>query len=964
MSEDRNNISLAEERVLDFWEQAKIFEQSVEREAPRGDYVFYDGPPFATGDPHYGHVVGSVIKDAIPRYFTMNAYRVERKWGWDCHGLPIENIVEKEMNTKSKKDIEVIGINKFNKACRSKIMTYTDNWEKFIPRLGRWVDMKSPYRTMDLDYMESVWWVFKELWDKGYIYKDYRSMHVCPRCETTLSQSEVAEGYRDVKDLTVTAKFKLLDEDNTYLLAWTTTPWTLIANVALALGEEITYVKIQVNDQYYILAKERLEEVMKDKEYKIVKEFVGKDLLGKKYKAVFDYYQDNSLDNYENGWKVYAADFVNTEEGTGIVHIAPAFGEDDMNLGKEKNLPFVQHIGLDGYFKEEVKDFPKLNVKPRDDYMTTDVEIVKYLAGKDLLFSKAKYEHSYPHCWRCDTPLINYATSSWFVNVIKMKDRLLDLAKNINWSPQHIKNGRFGKWLEGAHDWSISRQRFWANTIPIWECECGERKVMGSVKELEDLTGEKITDIHNDKIDHLTITCSKCQRKMKRIPDVFDCWFESASMPYAQVHYPFENKKKFEKTFPAQFIAEGVDQTRTWFYYLHVISGGIKDSQAFNNAIVNGIVLAEDGKKMSKRLQNYPDPVEVINKYGADALRMAFLSSPIMQAENLNFSEKAVQEALQKNVMLINNIYRFYSMYALEKIGEQESTNVLDIWIKAKLQILLKTVTIEMNNYNLFKAVRPITTFIDELSTWYLRRSRERFKKGGDNTLEALNTTKYILLELAKIIAPFMPFIAEKLWQDVSGNNYQHNNRSVHLELWSKYRDLNKQENLVINTMEEVRKIVELGLAKRDELKIKIRQALNKISIKSNNLKLNDDYLGLLKDELNVKEVEIINDDRSNLEIDLDTNITPELKQEGLKRDLVRYINMLRKEAGLSISDRASVELSGLDEEMRVVVDKYKEDIMMDTLSDRIDISSEKSEGGVNKEAKINNSLINIMINK
>ncbi|MEJ2267682.1 MAG: isoleucine--tRNA ligase, partial [Nanoarchaeota archaeon] len=654
------NINEIEEKILKFWGKNKIFEKSVKKKSPLGDYVFYDGPPFATGTPHYGHIVASVIKDSVPRFWTMNGFRVERVWGWDCHGLPIENIVEKELGSQTKKDIEKIGVDKFNNLCQSKVLGYVNEWKKVIEKLGRWVDMKNAYKTMDLSFMESVWWIFKEIYDKNLVYEGYRSMHICPRCETTLSQSEVTEGYKNVKDLSAIAKFKLFDEENTFILAWTTTPWTLIGNVALAVGKDIDYVKVSFEKQNYILAKARLEKLFEEKDYKIIEEFKGKDLVGKKYIPLFDYYsKDKDLKNAENGWKIYSANFVTTDEGTGIVHIAPAFGEDDMNLGQKKNLPFVQHVSMNGTIKKEAGEFAGLNVKPKD-YISTDLEIIKYLGKKNLMFSKKKYEHSYPHCWRCDTPLLNYATSSWFVNVTKIKREMLKLAKEINWSPSHIKKGRWGNWLKGARDWSISRQRFWASVIPIWKCKCGEIKVIGSVKELEKLSGKKVRNLHKHIVDKVTFNCPKCKSKMKRIPDVLDCWFESGSMPFAQLHYPFENKKKFENNFPAQFIGEGADQTRCWFYYLHILATAVKNLPAFKNVIVNGIVLAEDGKKMSKKLKNYPDPNLVIDKYGADSLRYYLLTSPVMLADSLNFSEKGVQEVLRKNIMILLNVVKFY----------------------------------------------------------------------------------------------------------------------------------------------------------------------------------------------------------------------------------------------------------------------------------------------------------------
>jgi isoleucyl-tRNA synthetase len=972
MNKENNNkkinpFSLMEEEVLDFWDKSKIFEKSINKEAPQGDYVFYDGPPFATGLPHYGHIVASVIKDVVPRYWTMKGYRVERKWGWDCHGLPIENIVEKEIGSQSKKYIEEeIGVEKFNEMCRSKVLSYVDEWKKVIHKLGRWADMENPYKTMDLEFMESVWWAFKELWDNDLIYKGYRSMHVCPRCETTLSQSEVTEGYKDIKDLSAIAKFELIDEPGTYVLAWTTTPWTLIGNVALAVGADIDYVKAIKKDSedksIFILAKEKVDQVLKD-DYEVIEEFKGVDLLNKSYKPLFGYYsEDEKIKNKENGWKIYAGDFVSTEEGTGIVHIAPAFGEDDMELGKKNNLPFVQHLEMDGNFKKEVKDFYGLNVKPKDNHMSTDIEIIKYLAHTNLLFAKEKYEHSYPHCWRCDTPLINYATSSWFVKVKELKEDFLEYAKDINWSPDHIKKGRWGNWLEGARDWSISRQRFWASVMPIWECECGERKVFGSVKELEEASGEKIKDLHKHVVDKIVLKCEKCGQAMKRIPDVLDTWFDSGSMPYAQTHYPFTDKEKFEKNFPAEFIAEGSDQCRCWFYYMHIIAAGIMKKRAFNNVIVNGIVLAEDGKKMSKKLQNYPDPASVLDVYGADALRQYLLNSPVMLADNLCFSEDGVKEAKRKNIMLVWNVYKFYEMFTKETISEKkkiESDNVLDKWILVRLNQLIKTVTEEMDKYNLPLASRPITDFIDDLSTWYIRRSRDRFK--GDDKEDrdkALAVTGFVLRELAKVIAPFMPFIAEQVWQKVTGNDFKDENKSVHLELWPEHGIMGTQEHKnmdIISDMEKVRKIVELGLSKRDEAGIKVRQPLSQLRIK--NYELEEEYVDLVKDELNVKEA-ISEEGDGDISVELDTEITPELELEGIKREIVRSINVIRKEKELSIDDRVLIYYQSPSEKINKAIEDYKAEIIKETLADDI------LKGETEKDLKINGGPLSLGVKK
>lgn len=1141
-----------EDAVLEFWKENGIFERSVGKEAPNGEYVFYDGPPFATGTPHYGHLVGSIMKDAVPRFWTMNGYRVERKWGWDCHGLPIENIVEKEMGSKSKKDIEAVGVAEFNERCRSKVSGYVDEWKKTITKLGRWADMDNAYQTMDRDYMESIWWVFKTLWDKDLIYQDYKSMHICPRCETTLSQQEVAEGYKDVKDLSVTAKFKVTSEKlqvksggEVYMLAWTTTPWTLPGNVALAVGKDIEYVLVRIAEDtaVYVLAKERLVDVMNGKEYENVGEVKGSDLVGLEYEPPFDYYiNDKKLKNRENGWKVYHADFVTAEEGTGIAHEAPAFGADDWELLKQEDLPFVQHVNFDGTFKDEVTDFKGLHVKPIEDVTKTDVEIIKYLAHKGLLFDKQKYEHSYPHCWRCDTPLINYATSSWFVKVTGVKEKALELAKDISWTPANLKEGRFGKWLEGARDWSVSRQRFWASVMPVWHCnECDRYQAFGSVKEIEERMvprntfyftrhgeSEKNTqdvisadpdrypltekgkaavlaqaahakeagidiivssdvlrcretaaiiarelgvevvidarlternfgvyeeqklhdpepwavvershrepawaaegaestvdverralmvwselnyryagktillvshgdvlhilngrlagrmtealfaeeadaqypekglitplsftlfDLHKHVVDAVQIPCEKCSGLMQRIPDVLDTWFDSGSMPYAQMHYPFENKEKFEQNFPAEFIAEGVDQTRAWFYYLHVLGAALKEKPAFKNVVVNGIVLAEDGKKMSKKLQNYPDPNVVIAHYGADALRYYLLTSTVTLAEDINFTEKGVQEAMRKVNMLLWNVLQFYELFAGKDTDSHgsESEHVLDKWIMARLNQLIAEMTESMKAYNLPKATRPIAEFIDDLSTWYIRRSRDRFKSDdAADKAAAIATTRHVLIELSKVMAPFTPFLAETVWQKVTGNDLGQAEKSVHLEQWPVGREIDEQ---AVSAMKAVREVVELGLAKRDEVKIKVRQPLDTLQVTGK--KLSDDYLELIKDELNVKKV--VFQESDELSVELDTEITPELKLEGTVRELVRTINGLRKAAGMTIQDRAVVYYATASDDVKKVFIDYATELKKDTLSDEL-VGEEREEM---EEMEVNGEKIKLQV--
>ncbi len=991
----KQNFSDKEKEVLKFWEENKIFEKSIENRADSPVYNFYDGPPFATGTPHYGHIVSSVMKDVVPRYWTMRGYYVERRWGWDCHGLPIENIVEKEMGSQAKKDIEKIGVDKFNELCRSKVLDYVNEWKKVIRRLGRWVDMENAYQTMNRDYMESVWWVFKELYDKGLVYKSYRIMHICPRCETTLSQSEVAEGYKDVKDLSATVKFKLINEPKTFVLAWTTTPWTLIANAALAVNEKIIYGKFKIlgsqseknlklePDELYIVSKDRAKEVFRDYKYEIIEEFKGEELVGKKYQPVFEhYYKDKNLKNREKGWMIYSADFVTAEEGTGVVHIAPAFGEDDMKLGKEKRLPFIQHVGMDGVIDKAIEIVGGLNVKPARNLQATDVEIIKYLAKNNLLFAKEKFEHSYPHCWRCDTPLINYATSSWFVAVEKIKSEALKTAKEINWSPEHIKKGRFGKWLEGARDWSISRQRFWASVIPIWVCDkCAEKRVIGSVEELESLSGKKINDLHKHIVDEITFKCEKCGGTMRRVPDVLDTWFDSGSMPYAQAHYPFENKEKFEKSFPAEFIAEGVDQTRAWFYYLHIIATALKEKPAFKNVIVNGIVLAEDGKKMSKRLKNYPDPMEMFEKYGADAVRYYLMSSPVVVAENLNFSEKEVAEVARGMMRMLWNSYSFFVLYAnIDKFKaydlrfEIKPKILLDRWIISELHTLIKEFNQHMENYELQKAARLLPKFTDNLSNWYIRRSRKRFWKSenDDDKNEAYATLYYVLVEFSKVLAPFMPFMAEEIYGNLVYRSQSISNeiKSVHLENFPAAEEklIDKKLN---EQMRKIREIITEGLQLRARARIKVRQPLSALKLEISNDKLQKEFIDIIKEEVNVKKIEfaegiegierkiVVSEDGK---IGLEIEISEELKLEGQAREIIRFIQEMRKKAGYEVDNKIKIWFDGVSD----VWEKFGNQIAKETLADSISsrLSSDNSDYDLEKEFEIDKEKVKIWIKR
>ncbi len=990
------NANEEEQKILEFWQTNQIFEKSISSKDENKPYVFYDGPPFATGLPHYGHFPSSLMKDAVPRYFTMRGYRVERRWGWDCHGLPIENIVEKELGTKTKKEIETLGVAKFNELCRSKVLGYVDEWKKTINRLGRWVDMDNAYRTMDKDYMESVWWVFKQLWDKDLVYEDYRSMYICPRCETTLSQQEVSEGYKDVKDISLYVKFELtsyspeilqqvpneldrkfINEQKVYLIAWTTTPWTLPGNVLLAVNPEMMYTicTVENDDGVCIIGKDLVTLTLEGKKYSVIADIPGTLLAGAVYTPLFPYYQSTP-----GAFRVVTADFVTTEDGTGVVHIAPAFGDDDFKVGKRENIPLVQHVGMDGRFKPEVTDFAGSEVKPRSDddkvRLATDIAITKYLQEKGLFLAKKNIVHSYPHCWRCDTPLINYATGSWFVKVTAIKEKSLELAQEIHWSPEHIKEGRFGKWLEGARDWSISRQRFWASVMPIWKCankaSCNQTTVFGSVADLEQASGQKVDDLHKHIVDLITFPCGECGGVMRRVPDVLDTWFDSGSMPYAQAHYPFENKTKFEASFPAQFIAEGQDQTRAWFYYLHVLSTSLFSSIAFKNVIVNGIVLAEDGKKMSKKLQNYPDPNMLVEKYGADALRYYILNSPVMHAESLNFSEDGVKEMYGKLINTLSNVLEFYTMFAEEKTSEARaefthSKSVLDRWIIAKLEATTREVTQKMEEYQLAEAARPILDFVTELSQWYVRRSRERVK--GENTEQkqaTLHTLKHVLIETSKLLAPFTPFIAEKIYLQLTDQDDSSDAESVHLTNWPEVIEQTHEEEKMLNEMTLARKIVELGLSLRAEHKIKVRQPL--LELRVNTERFPHELFGIIADELNVKKVdcaEAIEEPGwtqktdGELTVWLNTTLTEELKQEGIIRDIIRTINQMRKDQGLTIEDKVTLSYQ-VSPTLNQIFERFAKEIKTNTLAQELIAHGSLEVDGV----KINDEIVKIKIEK
>jgi len=999
-----------EEEILEFWKKNKVFEKSLEWRKGNEEYVFYDGPPFATGLPHYGHLLPGTMKDIIPRYQTMKGKLVNRRFGWDTHGLPVENEIEKKLDLKTKKDIENFGIKNFNKQCRSIVTRYVGEWEKTVERMGRWVNFKDAYITMDLNYMETIIWVFKELWKKDLIFEGHKILPYCPRCATPLSNFETNQGYKDVEDAAITVRFKLREGDNRYILAWTTTPWTLPSNMALAVGEDIDYVEVVDGDDHFIMAKARLSAYYKNEEdYKIEKEFKGKELVGLKYEPLLDYFADKEK---EGAFKIISGAFVTTEDGAGIVHIAPGFGEDDAEVGRANGIPTVCPIDESGNFTDEIHDFEGLFVKD------ADKAIIKKLKEQGKLIKRDQYKHSYPHCWRCDSPLIYKAVSSWFVDVSKIKDKMLKANDGVNWVPDHLKKGRFGKWLEGARDWAISRNRFWGAPIPAWKSEKGETIVVGSVAELEELSGVKVDDLHKHVVDEITFKSPETGDEMRRVTEVLDCWFESGAMPYAQAHYPFENKEKFEASFPADFISESLDQTRGWFYTLIVLAAALFDKTAYKNVVVTGLVLAEDGKKMSKRLRNYPEVGEVFEAYGADALRIYLMDSALVKGEELKFSMDGIKDVIRSFHLPLWNSYSFFVTYAnidkwdpeKDMIALAEINNPLDRWMLSDLEKVIGEVNEQMGKYQLQKSIQPFLKLIDRLTNWYIRRSRRRFWKSEmDNEKRGAYTTLYsVLIRLSKVIAPFTPFIAEAIY---SGLKKESDPISVHLndypEIDEKLRDSNLEKE-----MELAMRTVSMGRALRNQKKLKVRQPLaeiNLVTINSEEKEILSRLDDIIKEELNVKRV-VIKDNETDLvnyvakpnfkvlgaklgkdmkkaagliarvggkeiealiggetlklsdgdfslaitaedilidrqekpgllvmneqslTVGLDTNLTEELIEEGMARDIVHHIQNMRKSAGFAVTDKIIVGYGGSDK-IKGIVKNYSQWVKSEVLA-------------------------------
>lgn len=907
------NFPQMEEEVMQFWRDNKTFEKSVEQRPADKQYVFYDGPPFATGLPHYGHLLGSTSKDVIPRYWTMKGYRVDRVWGWDCHGLPIENMIEKKLEIKGgKKGIEELGIDKFNAACRAEVLRLDKEWEKIIERLGRWVDFEHNYKTMDATFMESVWWGFKQLYDKGLVYEGKRVLLYCPRCATPLSNFEIAmdNSYQDVEDNSLFVKFKVEGADNQYFLAWTTTPWTLPGNVGLAVKSDAKYVLVKAeNGEEYWLAADLLGQIMKDDKYEVLETVSGEKLVGKKYQPLFDFVKSDK----PNGWTVMPAEFVSLEDGTGIVHTAALFGEDDYALAQEFDLPLVPTLDDNGKFLELVE------LVAGQFYKKGEQPIIEKLESENKVFRAEKITHSYPFCYRCGTPLYYNAIPAWFIDVQQLKPNLIAANETMNWYPEHLKEGRFGKGLETAPDWNISRSRYWGTPMPIWCAGEGNDKQYRIIESIEDLKkwavdpnrAAQVTDIHREFIDDIEVWVDDVKTlKGKRVQEVFDCWVESGSMPYASRHYPFENKQVFEDTYPAQFVSEYIAQTRAWFYTMHVVSVGIFGGKAVDNTLTTGTVLAEDGTKMSKSKNNYPDPMNVINQFGSDSLRLYLMSSPVMRAENLNFSEKEVGDIRKRVFLIWWNVVTFYKLYAgdtpLDLEKPLKPATVMDRWILSKLNTLIKDTTASMDGYDVVKASRLMMEFVNDLSTWYLRRSREQLKEGAGKE-DSLHVFGYVLYRLAQLFAPFAPFFAESVYHQIVDAD-----SSIHLTDWPEVQPELIDEKLEAE-MIVARQVVERVHALRKDAGIKVRQPLasGEVTIVAAQPP-SDEVQKIIIDEVNVKFLNFGNG--KELTVTLDTTLTPELKAEGEARELIRDIQKLRKQAGLALSQEAHVQVMKIPE--------------------------------------------------
>jgi isoleucyl-tRNA synthetase len=944
-----------EEEILGFWKENKIFEKSLDKNPKDKIFSFYDGPPFITGMPHHATLLPSIAKDIIPRYQTMRGNYVPRVWGWDVHGLPAENKVEERLGLKNRKDIEAFGIKNFVEEARKYVKEGSEQWRWYIDHIGRWADMDHPYRTDDMKYMESVIWIFKQLYDKGLIYKGRRVFLYCTRCATVVSKFETTmdpDTYKDVEDPAMTIAFKLKDEKDTYILAWTTTPWTLPANNAIAVGQDIEYIKISNGEKFYILAREAFSRYPEFQNWKQVESFRGKELDGKSYEPLFE---QNVKQGSGKNYKIYLANFATTEEGTGIVHIASGFGEDDFNLGEKKELIALLVLDDDGKFLADAK-WPWAGKYFKD----ANPMIIENLKERGLLVKMGKIIHSYPHCYRCGTPLIYMAQESLLFKIDKIRKQLLKTNKKINWIPEHFGDKRFAYNIESAPDWSLSRTRYWGVPIPIWETEDGEQIVVGSIEEIEKLSGQKVTDLHRPYIDEIIIT-TPSGKKAHRVKEVLDVWFESGSMPYAQDHYPFENKKKFEAGFPTDFIIEHTGQLRGWFYYLHVLANALKNSIAFRNVAVTGVMWGTDGRKMSKSFGNYPDPRATIEKYGAESLRLYFMGSKIMNGEDLNLSEEEIKE----NYAILNilhNAYKYFITYANLynwKPGAkyEPSDNILDKWISARLEQFIFEYTNALDEFKFVDSTRGIRPFIEDLSTWYIRRSRDRFASGD---ADALKTLHYVLSRFAVSVAPTLPFTADTIYKNLVKNGVE----SVHLcDYPEANRKLVKKSKDLLKVMETARNVTSIAHSLRAEINQPIRQKLGALIVKNlRELKHNDEILNLIKSEVNVGKVEfdIDGDEKfkcakiGNTEVCINTELTEELIKDGLLRDLLRQLQDSRKNAGLHVGQKAVLKYQTDDSLLKSLFEENKDLIQKSAHFSEILFKEEEGSSEIlNKKVKI-----------
>lgn len=918
----KSETALREEGVLRFWQEDNTFQKSLDKSAPNGEFVFFDGPPFATGLPHQGSLLGSTIKDVVGRYATMKGYRVPRIWGWDCHGLPIESLVEKTLGLKTKKDILDLGIEKFNQKAREMVLQFVRDWEEYITRLGRWVDFKNSYKTMDNNYIEAVWWGIKQLHQKGFLYEGNKVLMYCTHCETPLAKAEIQmdDTYKDITEEAVTIKFKIKNPEqhglpgNTYLLAWTTTPWTLPGNVALAVGADISYALVRQDYgsgkvAHVIIAKDLIAKVTTAGS-SVEREMIGKELAGITYEPLFAVPAVEKHTGKKH--EVVLGDFVTTTDGTGIVHTAVMYGENDFKLGQAHGLPMVQMLDQAGHYNNEAPELVRgMFIKKGAKYVLEDLE------KRNLLFSREPHTHSYPHCYRCGTALIYNAVGSWFVNIQEVKQNLLKENEFVTWVPEHLKHGRFKHILENAPDWTISRNRFWASPLPIWKCgECSSLRVVGSIDELKKSAKQAVPedlDLHRPHIDAFTLTCD-CGGTMKRISEVVDCWLESGSMPFAQHHVLGE---EIAEPKIADFVAEYIAQTRTWFYYMHALGVTLFNRRAFNAVISTGNILAGDGSKMSKSKGNYTDPLVNIDTYGADAFRFYLMSSPVMHAEDFSFRDDDIKEPYSRVVNTLWNSYQFYALFkdsCAHEMSPYDSQHVLDRWILARLKEVQQEASRAMEAYDLPRTCTWIKEFIEDYSTWYVRRSRERTKGGGEDTGFALATQRHVLLTLSKLMAPITPFISESVFQGVTGKK-----QSVHLETWpGVQKEISDDERSLVISMANVRRVVSLALEKRSVAGIKVRQPLSRLTTGKDVPPFSEELLSLIKDEVNVKEVlqTYEQTDGSTDEkgltykvfsVELDAALTPELLREGYVREVVRAAQELRKQSALSPSQKVTL---------------------------------------------------------